>query len=72
MEKNHIDPSDYVFSVGYGYDEEEGKQVLNLVKETLSSHYPDASIDISLLPIGATIGVHTGPYPIGMTIIKKP
>ena len=72
MENNQIDPSDYVFSVGYGYDEEEGKQVLNLVKETLSSHYPQSSIDISLLPIGATIGVHTGPYPIGMTLIKKP
>ena len=27
--------------------------------------------DIKLYQIGATIGVHTGPYPIGFGIIKK-
>ena len=27
--------------------------------------------DIELGQIGATIGVHTGPYPIGISFIKK-
>ena len=37
----------------------------NLVKERLGIE------EIEIHQIGATIGVHTGPYPIGVGIIKK-
>lgn len=60
----------YSIAVGYGYDIEEGiafrNQSLALLKEK--------GYDINELPvyqIGATIGVHTGPYPLGFGIIEK-
>ena len=55
----------FVLCVGYGYDKEEGANFV----ETLSKVFPDQ--DIILNHIGATIGVHTGPYPIGVGILEK-
>lgn len=60
----------YSLAVGYGYDVEEGlafrDQALSVLHEK--------GYDIDELPvyqIGATIGVHTGPYPLGFGIIEK-
>lgn len=60
----------YSLAVGYGYDIEEGlafrDQALSILHEK--------GYDINELPvyqIGATIGVHTGPYPLGFGIIEK-
>lgn len=60
----------YSLAVGYGYDPEEGiafrDQALSVLQEK--------GYDIHELPvyqIGATIGVHTGPYPLGFGIIEK-
>lgn len=55
----------FILCVGYGYDKEEGTNFV----ETLSKVFPDQ--DIILNHIGATIGVHTGPYPIGVGILEK-
>ncbi|MGM9900123.1 MAG: DegV family protein [Bacilli bacterium] len=57
--------SDYRFVVGYGYDREEGQQFYEKVKTNLNRD------DIEFDQIGATIGVHTGPYPVGIGFIKK-
>lgn len=54
----------FILCVGYGYDKEEGTNFV----ETLSKVFPDQ--DIILNHIGATIGVHTGPYPIGVGILE--
>lgn len=58
-------PEDYRFVVGIGYDESEGEHLVKKIQE----EYPTVQIEIS--QIGATIGVHTGPYPIGIGLIRQ-
>lgn len=68
LAKSYVDSNKgkkFVLCVGYGYDKEEGTNFV----ETLSKIFPDQ--DIILNHIGATIGVHTGPYPIGVGILEK-
>lgn len=60
----------YSLAVGFGYDEEEGRQYRDSVVEMLRSH-GYAVGEIPLYQIGATIAVHTGPYPLGVGIIEK-
>lgn len=55
----------YRFIVGAGYDLEELQNFLNKASITLNRD------DIEIGQIGATIGVHTGPHPIGIGFIKK-
>ena len=69
FEENHEDPKNYIYSVGFGYDEEEGKQFQKLVDEELQSF--GVTEPSHLVQIGATICVHTGPYAIGVGIMKK-
>lgn len=60
----------YSLAVGYGYDIEEGKAFRDYALAVLQSK----GYDIREMPayqIGATIGVHTGPYPLGFGIIEK-
>ncbi len=58
-------PDNYRFIVGGGYDMKEAEEYQQKVKEDLNRD------DIELGQIGATIGVHTGPYPLGIGFIKK-
>ena len=60
----------YSLAVGYGYDCEEGLSFRDHALSTLQ----EKGYGIKELPvyqIGATIGVHTGPYPLGFGIIEK-
>jgi len=72
--KKHFDktgenPDNYRFNIGYGYDYEEA---VDFKKNFLKSLAEYSHIkDMELLQIGAAIGVHTGPYPLGLTFIKK-
>ncbi|MBD5502535.1 MAG: DegV family protein [Lachnospiraceae bacterium] len=60
----------YSLAVGYGYDIEEGIAFRDQALATL--HEKGYQIDeIPIYQIGATIGVHTGPYPLGFGIIEK-
>lgn len=60
---------DYVYATGYGYDYEE---CVTFKNQLLASMQTYASVrDIEMYQIGATIGVHTGPYPLGMGLLKK-
>ena len=61
--------NDYMFCVGYGYDNEEGKKFYDSLISMLKDFA--LNIEIKLRIISATIGVHTGPGPIGLCIIKK-
>ena len=70
LKESPLDAGCYSLSVGYGYDIEEGfafrSQALRLLSEK--------GYDIKEIPayqIGATISVHTGPYPLGFGIIEK-
>ena len=56
--------------VGYGYDVEEGAAFRDHALEVLRSKGYSIR-EMGLYQIGATIGVHTGPYPLGFGIIEK-
>ena len=58
----------YRLCIGYGYSYEEAEEFKSMALEKLEKY---GVKDIKLYQIGATIGVHTGPYPIGFGIIKK-
>lgn len=62
-------PEDYQFCVGYGYDREEAEQFRKDLIRSVSSYAPEP--EIGLYQIGATIGVHTGPYPVGLGLLKR-
>lgn len=62
-------PDDYRIVVGYGYDYEEAVSFRDELLASLKTYSGYESIDI--YQIGATIGVHTGPYPIGLGLIRK-
>ena len=56
--------------VGFGYDYEEAKAFRDRALESL--HGEGYAIDdIPIFQIGATISVHTGPYPLGFGVIEK-
>ena len=64
-------PDDYRIIVGYGYDEEEGKRLWMQTRAALRAKYPAAQCEVGLLQIGSTIAVHTGPYALGMGIMRR-
>ena len=63
------DVSRYSIAVGYGYDYEEAVEHRRQVAEAPEGRLKEE--DILILQIGATISVHTGPYPLGLGIIRK-
>lgn len=72
MSKNYVEtvkwkPSDYIVSIGYGYSYEEAEAFKSSVVEGLA--LKDESVTVN--QIGATISVHTGPYPLGIGLLKK-
>ncbi|MEY8391590.1 DegV family protein [Lachnospiraceae bacterium] len=62
-------PEDYQIVVGYGYDYQEAAVFRDQLLASLNTYAKYDQIDI--FQIGATIGVHTGPYPIGLGLIRK-
>lgn len=60
----------YSLAVGYGYDREEGIAFRDHALATLQEKGYDIK-EIPLYQIGATIGVHTGPYPLGFGVIER-
>ena len=74
MTKNYLDeidakPGEYNFCIGYGYDYDEAVRFREMIKDLIKERL--GIDDIGIYQIGATIGVHTGPYPLGVGIIKK-
>lgn len=59
----------YSIAVGFGYDYEEAVEYRARVLEALGGRVKEEELPI--LQIGATISVHTGPYPLGLGIIRK-
>ncbi len=60
---------EYSFAVGYGYDMEEGRAFHERVSEHIAAAI--GGKEVSFIQIGATIAVHTGPYAIGIGIIRQ-
>lgn len=69
FEKIGKSPDDYQIVVGYGYDREEAVEFRDALLASMKTYSNIKDIDI--FQIGATIGVHTGPYPIGLGLIQK-
>lgn len=65
------EPEHYSYTIGYGYDGEEVETFREEVLASILNRYPNCQVNISILQIGATIGVHTGPNPLGIGIIRK-
>ena len=70
LAKSSLGPECYSISVGFGYDIEEGKAFRDHVLETLKKKGYVVE-KIPTYQIGATISVHTGPYPLGLGVIEK-
>ena len=62
-------PDDYQIVVGYGYDYQEAVEFRNQLLASLQE-YSNLK-EIGIFQIGATIGVHTGPHPLGLGLIRK-
>ena len=62
-------PDDYQIVIGYGYDYEEAVEFRRELLESLQTYSNVQNVDI--FQIGAMIGVHTGPYPLGIGLIRK-
>lgn len=69
IDERHVTKDEYTINIGYGYDYEEAlrfrEMALPMVKEKTGIE------ELPISQIGATIAVHTGPYPIGFGIIKR-
>ena len=64
-------PDDYCITVGYGYDADEGKRLWMQTRAALRAKYPACECNVVLLQIGCTIAVHTGPYALGMGVMRR-
>lgn len=71
IKENGNDPDRFSYMVGYGYDIAEGEQLRKDVMRQLSALWPDYTPVVDIGQIGATIGTHTGPYPLGFGLIEK-
>ena len=70
VEREQIDLKDYIVVTGYGYDYAEYEQINEQVAAMLAEMGVawEKPCDYH---IGVTIGVHTGPHPIGMAIMRR-
>ena len=70
LAQEHIDLSHYYLGTGIGLNVPEYDGFIRSLEEQLAKAGMKADQWIKL-NIGATIGVHTGPYPAGLGILKK-
>ncbi len=70
LKEVHADVEEYSFSVGLGYDKEEAEAFREQLQQFLKQNYK-AVDNIPIYQIGAAIGVHTGPYALGIGVIKR-
>lgn len=70
IRKQKLTPSHYTFGIGWGYDKAEAEPFISQIKELFAELFGEVP-DILPIQVGATIGVHTGPYPLGFGFIEK-
>ncbi len=71
LDTRSADPDDYRIAVGYGYDEEEGRRFWMQIRAALRAKYPASKSEAELIQIGSTIAVHTGPYALGVGVMRR-
>ncbi|MDO4292792.1 MAG: DegV family protein [Eubacteriales bacterium] len=70
IEADHIDLNEYRIALACGLDKEEFAKF----QEQVKSAFKDKESQIrrfEVFHVGATIGVHTGPYPTGIALLKR-
>ena len=70
LQESSLGIDSYSIVVGYGYDREEGLAFRDQALSTLQEKGYEIT-EMPVFQIGATIGVHTGPYPLGFGVIEK-
>lgn len=70
LKENGEPMSSYRFTIGFGYDREEAVLYKEQVLAALRNGGYETE-DAWINQIGATIAVHTGPYPLGVGIIRR-
>lgn len=71
FKENELDINKYRFCVGFGYDQEEAIEFKESFIKALKKLCPSYTDEVPIRQIGATIGVHTGPHPLGVGLVKK-
>lgn len=69
LKERNATPDAYEIVVGYGYDIEEAEHFREMVVSELTAGFGEYQIE--KFQIGATIAVHTGPYPLGVGVLKR-
>ena len=71
MKENELNIHDYHFIVGYGFFKEEGEFIHSRLIKGLKEIDESFDEEIPMVHIGSTIGIYTGPTPIGVGFVKK-
>lgn len=75
LQETGKDIHSYSLAIGFGYDKQESEEfkiaALNFLNEKYKSSSPLTAEELPIYQIGATISVHTGPYPLGFGIIER-
>lgn len=71
LDELHAGISNYSLAIGAGYDMDEVETFRQSLIGALSERHPVSQDALPIYQIGAAIGVHTGPYPIGIGIIER-
>lgn len=66
----HCTPADCNIIIGYCYDHEEAVRLQKMTEDRLHETF-GREISVPICSIGATIGVHAGPYSIGYGVIRR-
>lgn len=70
LKEYNCTPSDCNIIIGYCYDYEEACRLQEMTLARLTEVYA-MDVDIPVCQIGATIGVHAGPYSIGYGVVRR-
>ncbi len=70
IREQKLDLEHYTYAYGWGYSREEAEPFFDQVRELFRTEL-GRSPDFVEIQIGATIGVHTGPHPVGIGFIRK-
>lgn len=70
LQEQNYTPDNCSIIIGYGYDYEEALSLQKMIQKRLKEIYGTEDV-FPVFRIGATIGVHAGPYSIGFGVIHK-
>lgn len=71
LKEQTISPDKFSVCIGFGYDRKEAEEFRERAFAALKEANLDIKGEIPLYQIGATISVHTGPYPLGFGVVEK-